>query len=967
MIKVKVKVDRYKVLPWILICTLLVGVGVAVFNQLPSAKADNTNLVYIDDGNWNLDTGWATAPSGNVQLSATTTYAGSDSWLVTLGSSGNQAVDHWLNPTDDASLAGDVVYFSCWIKTSATPDSGDIGNPIAGGRLGIDFYGSEGWIIGIANCQGGLQVNGAPDNTFVPFGSDWTQVTMEFTVPSTYTYEPISGYSDPYTAGQNVVPTAFIVWCQVWSDTQGYGASGGSAYFSDPIVELNPSGSPSPTPTSTVSSTPAPTSSPPNPGLTEPNPSLISSFDGSWDTSIADLPNPKFNYETISNLPSQESWWYNASMSETSTGYGYCGIVNNTDLSLNNLDYNGMLVLATTQVPATDLLFFDLAGYSSGVPSSPVIANYTGDSLSTASFAIYYDASNSYYYAYVDNVLSFQDSALIYNMLDNGQTWYLFAGGTGTGYIDQSATFPTSSDISVTFVAGTGGTISWTDITSTGANGTNLILNPSFESGSADWNLDPYATVSSAEAHTGSYSLQLANGGQATQSFSPYVNIGSGVTLTFWVLGNLEGSEEIPYWGTVLLNYGADNLQFNIPQGNYVSWTPISYTFTPPPNNVNFEQILFGLTTSATPIYIDDISLTSNAGTTTTTGGAGTFSFPATDNLAVTATANTGYQFTYFTDTGALSMSITSNPYLNVLSPWVSNSPPTSNDLTITANFVAPSTSNSPPPGPIISGKPQEYYFRSDTYTTFGVSGYGFDSSYTNTPQTVTESYGGTDAVNFGFQVFLYTSTGQSVELTDGPSGIISVSGNYTGADSSIFNMPLTNVVLGYNALQILVEEQYNGGSWATVATFVSPTLITNNIVASTWQFTIYINNIQTTSTTTSFNFGDSQVPSGISNIVFSTPLRSDIAMWDLSRGDYVGLILFEYMAELGTAFYAIVLLGISGSLYWRYRHSGIIVFFFALLISGGFLFAVLPIWAASVAAAIVLLGGTFLVYRVLR
>lgn len=190
-----------------------------------------TNLTWINDGDWYTDAQWALAPAYNVVLDKADTYAGSPSWQVTLDST-NTGVDHG----NLVIAPGDQIDFSCWIKTSAATVPADDGNPQAGGRIGIDFHGSLGGIVGVSSPDGN-PADGPTNsfNTYVPFGtSSWTQVVMSFTVPATYEYEEgTTGQTGHYSTGEMVPPTSCIPWLQVWSDTQG-SSENGVAWFADP-------------------------------------------------------------------------------------------------------------------------------------------------------------------------------------------------------------------------------------------------------------------------------------------------------------------------------------------------------------------------------------------------------------------------------------------------------------------------------------------------------------------------------------------------------------------------------------------------------------------------------------------------------------------------------------------------------------------------------------------------------------
>ena len=198
----------------------------------PTPSPNGNSLISITDGDWYTDGQWAKCPSNNVVLDTTDTYAGSPSWQITL-SSVNVGADHGnINVKP-----GEVIYYSCWIKTSAATISADNSNPQAGGRIGIDFYGANGGITGIQTPDGAYGSSDT-DNTFVKFGTNtWTQITMTFTIPTTYT--ATGAYSGSYTAGQQVTATSMIPWVEVWSDTQGTNEHG-TAWFADPTFCINP-------------------------------------------------------------------------------------------------------------------------------------------------------------------------------------------------------------------------------------------------------------------------------------------------------------------------------------------------------------------------------------------------------------------------------------------------------------------------------------------------------------------------------------------------------------------------------------------------------------------------------------------------------------------------------------------------------------------------------------------------------
>jgi len=209
----------------------------------PTNTPNVNNLIPIDDGQWYTDIYWRSAPADGVLLSTSVTHNGNPSWFIPLTPT-CFGVDHALDVSP-----GDHIVFSCWIKTSGATLSADYNNPQAGGRLGIDFYGSLGGISATSVPDGTMATDENPwvstdeYNTYVPFGqygNDWTKVTMDFVVPAQIEYlYGITGQTGQYADHEMVTPTYCIVWMMVWSDTQGFNEKG-TAWFSEPTFYINP-------------------------------------------------------------------------------------------------------------------------------------------------------------------------------------------------------------------------------------------------------------------------------------------------------------------------------------------------------------------------------------------------------------------------------------------------------------------------------------------------------------------------------------------------------------------------------------------------------------------------------------------------------------------------------------------------------------------------------------------------------
>lgn len=200
--------------------------------------ANNTNLIAVDCGHWYTDSDWQLAPIRTMIINQSVTLNDLPSWQVPL-STADWGVDH----AGLSISSGQTIYYSFYIKTGAATLPEDIDSPIAGGRIGIDIYGANGASRGLSNPDGSGGATWSY-NTYVPFGtSEWTQVTMNFTVQSTYIANQVT-HSQPI--GTSFAPTFFIPWIQTWSSTEGTDEHG-TAWFSNPTLYIDMQSSPEPT------------------------------------------------------------------------------------------------------------------------------------------------------------------------------------------------------------------------------------------------------------------------------------------------------------------------------------------------------------------------------------------------------------------------------------------------------------------------------------------------------------------------------------------------------------------------------------------------------------------------------------------------------------------------------------------------------------------------------------------------
>jgi hypothetical protein len=109
---------------------------------------------------------------------------------------------------------GDHIIFRIWMKTSSYSGSG-------GATLGWDWYGRNGRIGAIDNLQ-------SDPSRWVSWGNDWTQRTIDLTVPKVVV--------DPDQVNPSQTPTSIILWIGALPWT----APTGTAWFADAELYINP-------------------------------------------------------------------------------------------------------------------------------------------------------------------------------------------------------------------------------------------------------------------------------------------------------------------------------------------------------------------------------------------------------------------------------------------------------------------------------------------------------------------------------------------------------------------------------------------------------------------------------------------------------------------------------------------------------------------------------------------------------
>ena len=285
-------------------------------------------------------------------------------------------------------------------------------------------------------------------------------------------------------------------------------------------------------------------------------------------------------------------------------------------------------------------------------------------------------------------------------------------------------------------------------------------------------------------------------------------------------------------------------------------------------------------------------------------------------------------------------------------------------------NFIVSWQISQPTVNPIIVGAENStFYLRSDSYTTNTETAYGLDYTNTASSSTVTDTSAGDVAATYGFRVWLIRYGGSTTELTEGtPDAVVTRAVNGSGYQNSTWTPPETSLMVGYDALKVVVYIRFDAGAWTQRAVFITHPLINSLMYAQTWTFSLYTTRTSAANTTSSFSFGSTTYNSNIQSIGFQEPLNSEVSLWRIGTGDYVGFVLGTYTDAVGASAYLIILAGFMGSLYWRTRNMGSVVFLFIIFGgSGGAIWAFVPEWAAIIVDAFLLIGAAAIVFKVIR
>jgi hypothetical protein len=336
-----------------------------------------------------------------------------------------------------------------------------------------------------------------------------------------------------------------------------------------------------------------------------------------------------------------------------------------------------------------------------------------------------------------------------------------------------------------------------------------------------------------------------------------------------------------------------------------------------------------------------------------------------TGNLNVT----TGGGIFLFTPTTSGDLSITST--ISSFYATVNGQQLTGSSMTFVAGtryMVYWQYSNAPPPF-VVGLQHTVFYFRSDTFNTNNIIAFGLDPTNTNSQQTITTEFTTGQTVTYGFRVWLSHSHTAATELTGG-TPIAQMSRSTTGAgwQNNTWLCPDMPLTLGSEALKVTLYISTDAGNnWNALATYISHSLINPELLHQTWTFILYTTYTTSTGFTTVV-FGSNTYPSNINNVGLQPPTQTQIQTYRFLSGEYVLFILSTYTYLIGPTAYLLILMIPTVSLYLRHRNFGPILVLFTLFgSSGGIIWVFVPPWASTAIDILLILGCSFLVWKLLR
>jgi hypothetical protein len=289
-----------------------------------------------------------------------------------------------------------------------------------------------------------------------------------------------------------------------------------------------------------------------------------------------------------------------------------------------------------------------------------------------------------------------------------------------------------------------------------------------------------------------------------------------------------------------------------------------------------------------------------------------------------------------------------------------------------TPTTTAPPVTPTPPVIVVPSGLQQlDLRFSNNERITFDNVGFGLDDKSGGNIVSVESVYDSNVDVALGFRVWLVGEGGYEWELTEGVpvavSSFLVSDGSFSGWVSGVWDCPDVPLPMlgGYALRVVLYSAAMDGVNTVARAVFVSPVLLSDRLVGSTWTFTVFVDYmLDSWALSWSGVYGQA----GVYGVMIVEPSSYDVMWFKLLGLDFFGFLLYPYVDTLGMGmFYVIVWVAVLGAYYiWHQKVSVILLIMVLLGSAGGVLFqffpmpALLLVWTFMVVALGVLLFRLF-------
>jgi len=270
-------------------------------------------------------------------------------------------------------------------------------------------------------------------------------------------------------------------------------------------------------------------------------------------------------------------------------------------------------------------------------------------------------------------------------------------------------------------------------------------------------------------------------------------------------------------------------------------------------------------------------------------------------------------------------------------------------------------------------GKNATWYFRADTHTINGISGFRLNEAPSTTSISDSVTTEGSYVIYYGVRVWIVHSNGALDELTDGePVAIVSRNEVGAGLQSATWDCPGYNNVI--DAIMIKVYLRFGiDGEWNLRATFITENETLIKLPEATWTFQYYTvrdNWYESYKWWTKAQLYWGENYETKVEIQYVEPEVYEVMIWKLWNLDILGFLMIPYTWFLGFTAYALVFLLPFGIVLYN-RLEDAVATLIALLLIGGFTGGLIGVFVPAsglmLCWVLFVLGIAALLYRLIK